>query len=69
MGWLQGKELGALKERSGEVELKASDDNDGYTVTVPASFEKADANFVYVNLTASTDGTYFSDCRRSVLHG
>ena len=45
--WAGSKaELGALKERSGEVEVKASDD--GYTVTVPASFEKADANFVYV---------------------
>ena len=39
-------ELGALKERSSETEVKASDD--GYTVTVPVSFEKADANFVYV---------------------
>ena len=38
--------LGALKERTGETEVKASDD--GYTVTVPVSFEKADANFVYI---------------------
>ncbi|MDD5804344.1 MAG: sodium pump decarboxylase subunit gamma, partial [Clostridia bacterium] len=45
--WAGSKaELGALKERTGETEVKASDD--GYTVTVPASFEKADANFVYV---------------------
>ena len=45
--WAGSKdEVGALKERTGETEVKASDD--GYTVTVPVSFEKADANFVYI---------------------
>ena len=38
--WAGSKdEVGALKERTGETEVKASDD--GYTVTVPVSFEKA----------------------------
>ena len=39
--WAGSKaELGALKERSGEVEVKASDD--GYTVTVPAHSRVSD---------------------------
>lgn len=39
-------ELGAVKEQAGESEVTASDDT--YTVTVPMSFEKADADFVYI---------------------
>ena len=47
--WAGSKdEVGALKERTGETEVKASDD--GYTVTVPVSFEKADANFVIFSM-------------------
>ena len=68
-------ELGALKERSGEVEVKASDD--GYTVTVPASFEKADANFVYVfdgstgapsSLTVDVQYSMAETLRRAVMN-
>lgn len=44
--WAASKEeLGELKE-TGETELTYS--NGQYTATVPAEFEKADANFVYV---------------------
>ena len=42
------EELGAMKENqsnAGETEVTLDDDT--YTVTVPVSFEKADANFVY----------------------
>ena len=74
--WAGSKaELGALKERSGEVEVKASDD--GYTVTVPASFEKADANFVYVfdgstgtptSLTVDVQYSMAETLRRAVMN-
>lgn len=46
VAWSGAKgELGELKE-TGESQVDVS--NDQYTVTVPAEFEKADANFVYV---------------------
>ena len=46
VAWSRAKgELGELKE-TGESQVDVS--NDQYTVTVPAEFEKADANFVYV---------------------
>ncbi len=67
-------ELGALKERSSETEVKASDD--GYTVTVPVSFEKADANFVYVfdstgvptSLTIDVQYSMAETLRRAVMN-
>ena len=74
--WAGSKsELGALKERTGETEVKASDD--GYTVTVPASFEKADANFVYVfdastgaptSLTVDVQYSMAETLRRAVMN-
>ena len=65
--WAGSKaELGALKERTGETEVKASDD--GYTVTVPASFEKADANFVYI-FDGSTGAPTSLTVDVTVLHG
>ncbi len=46
VAWSGAKgELGELKE-TGESQVDVS--NDQYTVTVPAEFEKADANFIYV---------------------
>ena len=68
-------ELGALKERTGETEVKASDDS--YTVTVPVSFEKADANFVYVfdastgtptSLTVDVQYSMAETLRRAVMN-
>lgn len=42
------EELGAKKEDQSSVgETEVTFDDDVYTVTVPVSFEKADANFVY----------------------
>lgn len=74
--WAGSKaELGALKERTGETEVKASDD--GYTVTVPASFEKADANFVYIfdgstgaptSLTVDVQYSMAETLRRAVMN-
>ena len=66
---------GALKERTGETEVKASDD--GYTVTVPVSFEKADANFVYIfdastgaptSLTVDVQYSMAETLRRAVMN-
>ena len=37
--------LGALKERTGDITFEKS--GDGYNVTVPASFEKAEVKFIY----------------------
>ena len=57
------------------MEVKASDD--GYTVTVPASFEKADANFVYVfdgstgaptSLTVDVQYSMAETLRRAVMN-
>ena len=74
--WAGSKsELGALKERTGETEVKASDD--GYTVTVPVSFEKADANFVYIfdgstgaptSLTVDVQYSMAETLRRAVMN-
>ena len=72
--WAGSKdEVGALKERTGETE--ASDD--GYTVTVPVSFEKADANFVYIfdastgaptSLTVDVQYSMAETLRRAVMN-
>ena len=74
--WAGSKdEVGALKERTGETEVKASDD--GYTVTVPVSFEKADANFVYIfdastgaptSLTVDVQYSMAETLRRAVMN-
>ena len=74
--WAGSKaELGALKERTGETEVKVSDD--GYTVTVPASFEKANANFVYIfdgstgtptSLTVDVQYSMAETLRRAVMN-
>ena len=37
--------LGTLKERTGDITFEKS--GDGYNVTVPASFEKAEVKFIY----------------------
>ena len=37
--------LGSLKERTGDITFEKS--GDGYNVTVPASFEKAEVKFIY----------------------
>ena len=74
--WAGSKgEVGALKERTGETEVKASDN--GYTVTVPVSFEKADANFVYIfdastgaptSLTVDVQYSMAETLRRAVMN-
>ena len=74
--WAGSKdEVGAFKERTGETEVKASDD--GYTVTVPVSFEKADANFVYIfdastgtptSLTVDVQYSMAETLRRAVMN-
>lgn len=48
--WTSSKdELGAKKEdQKGAGETEVTSDDDTYTVTVPVSFEKADAKFVYI---------------------
>lgn len=68
-------ELGAFKERTGETEVKAADA--GYSVTVFASFEDADANFVYLfdgstgaptSLTVDVQYSMAETLRRAVMN-